>query len=50
MKIMWVIRPAEGGILQHLQQLSEGISDLEIVVVAPPPICGSGPENGGSCL
>lgn len=38
MKIMWVIRPAEGGILQHLQQLSEGISDFEIVVVAPPDL------------
>ncbi len=42
MKIMWVIRPAEGGILQHLQQLSEGISDLEIVVVAPPRSAGVG--------
>lgn len=35
---MWVVRPAEGGILQHLQQLSEGISDFEIVVVAPPDL------------
>jgi glycosyltransferase involved in cell wall biosynthesis len=35
MKIVWVVRPAEGGILQHLQQLLRGIPDLEIVVVAP---------------
>ena len=35
MKIIWVVRPAEGGILQHLQQLLTGIPDLEIVVVAP---------------
>lgn len=35
MKIMWVVRPAEGGISQHLKQLSAGISDLEIVVAAP---------------
>lgn len=38
MKILWVIRPAEGGILHHLKQLSQGISDLEIVVVAPPDL------------
>ncbi|NMA61925.1 MAG: glycosyltransferase family 4 protein [Firmicutes bacterium] len=38
MKIVWVIRPAEGGILQHLQQLSQGIPDFEIVVVAPPTL------------
>lgn len=35
---MWVVRPAEGGILQHLQQLSVGIPDLEIVVAAPPDL------------
>lgn len=38
MKIVWVIRPAEGGILQHLQQLSLGIPDFDIVVVAPPSL------------
>src|SRR5690554_5236700 len=38
MKIIWVVRPAEGGILQHLQQLLKGISDLDIVVVAPPDL------------
>ncbi len=35
MKILWVVRPAEGGILQHLGRLLQGIHDLEIVVVAP---------------
>ena len=35
MKIIWVVRPAEGGILHHLKQLLNGIPDLEIVVVAP---------------
>lgn len=35
MKILWVVRPAEGGILQHLQQLSQGIADLEILIAAP---------------
>lgn len=35
MKIMWVVRPAEGGIIQHLQQLLAGIPDFEIVVAAP---------------
>lgn len=35
MKIMWVVRPAEGGILQHLKLLLAGIPDLEIVVLAP---------------
>ena len=38
MKIVWVIRPAEGGILQHLQQLSLGIPEFEIVVVGPPAL------------
>ncbi|HKM43223.1 MAG TPA: glycosyltransferase family 4 protein [Limnochordia bacterium] len=38
MKIVWVVRPAEGGILQHLQRLLQGIPDLEIVVVAPPDL------------
>ncbi|NMB20386.1 MAG: glycosyltransferase family 4 protein [Firmicutes bacterium] len=38
MKIVWVVRPAEGGILQHLEQLLKGIPDLEIVVVAPPDL------------
>jgi len=38
MKIMWVVRPAEGGIVQHLQQLLRGIPDLDIVVVAPPDV------------
>ncbi|NLL49140.1 MAG: glycosyltransferase, partial [Firmicutes bacterium] len=38
MKIVWVVRPAEGGILQHLEQLLQGIGDLEIVVVAPPSL------------
>ena len=36
MKVVWVVRPAEGGLLQHVQQLSEGMSEFEIVVVAPP--------------
>lgn len=35
MKILWVVRPAQGGIVQHLQQLSKGIDDFEIVVAAP---------------
>ncbi len=35
MKIIWVVRPAEGGMVQHLQQLSTGIRDLEIVIVGP---------------
>lgn len=38
MKILWVVRPAEGGILQHLQQLSEGIPDLDILIAAPPTL------------
>ena len=38
MKIIWVVRPAEGGILQHLQQLLKGIPDLDIVVVGPPDL------------
>lgn len=38
MKIVWVIRPAEGGILRHLQQLLEGIPDFEIVLVGPPAL------------
>lgn len=36
MKVMWVVRPAEGGLVQHLQQLLAGLSDWEIVVAAPP--------------
>lgn len=35
MKILWVVRPAEGGILQHLKQLSTGISEWPITVAAP---------------
>lgn len=35
MKILWVVRPAQGGILQHLQSLLRGIPDLDIVLVAP---------------
>lgn len=35
MKIVWVVRPAEGGILQHLQQLLMGIPDFEFVLVGP---------------
>lgn len=38
MKIVWVVRRAEGGILQHLRHLSEGIPDFEIVLVAPPSL------------
>jgi len=38
MKVVWVVRPAEGGLLQHVQQLSEGMSEFEIVVVAPPEL------------
>lgn len=36
MKIIWVVRPAEGGILQHLSQLLKGIPDLDIIVAGPP--------------
>ncbi|HHY10318.1 MAG TPA: glycosyltransferase family 4 protein [Firmicutes bacterium] len=35
MKIVLVVRPAEGGILQHLQQLLAGIPDFEFVLVGP---------------
>lgn len=35
MKIIWVVRPAEGGILQHLSQLLKGIPDLDIIVAGP---------------
>lgn len=38
MKVIWVVRPSEGGIIQHLQHLSTGIQDLEIVIVAPPAL------------
>src|SRR5690554_2346470 len=38
MKVVWVVRPAEGGLLQHVQQLSEGMSEFEIVVVGPPEL------------
>ena len=35
MKVVWVVRPAEGGIMHHLRQLSAGLQDWEIVVAAP---------------
>ncbi|NLL42565.1 MAG: glycosyltransferase family 4 protein [Firmicutes bacterium] len=35
MRIIWVVRPAEGGIVQHLKRLLKGIPDFDIVVVAP---------------
>ena len=35
MKVVWVVRPAEGGILHHLRQLLAGLPDWEITVVAP---------------
>ena len=38
MKVVWVIRLAQGGILQHLSQLLAGIGDYEIVIVAPPQL------------
>lgn len=36
MKVVWVVRPAEGGILHHLRQLLKGLDDWEITVAAPP--------------
>ncbi len=36
MKIIWVVRPAEGGILQHLSLLLKGIPDADIIVAGPP--------------
>ncbi|MGI6147925.1 MAG: glycosyltransferase family 4 protein [Limnochordia bacterium] len=35
MRIMWVIRPVEGGMLSHLSQLLEGMADQEILIAAP---------------
>lgn len=35
MRILWVIRPAEGGMLNHISQLLLGMPDLEIVIAAP---------------
>jgi glycosyltransferase involved in cell wall biosynthesis len=40
MKIIWVVRPAGGGIVQHLKQLLKGIPDFDIVVVALPDLQG----------
>ncbi|WP_461371628.1 glycosyltransferase family 4 protein [Candidatus Darwinibacter acetoxidans] len=40
MKVIWVVRPAEGGILHHLQQLLAGLDDWEIAVAAPPALKG----------
>ncbi|NLJ81111.1 MAG: glycosyltransferase family 4 protein [Firmicutes bacterium] len=41
MKIVWVVRPAEGGIVQHLQHLLDGIPDFEIVLAAPSSLLQS---------
>jgi glycosyltransferase involved in cell wall biosynthesis len=35
MRIMWVIRPAEGGMLSHISQLLVGLADQEILIAAP---------------
>ncbi|NLJ73495.1 MAG: glycosyltransferase family 4 protein [Firmicutes bacterium] len=35
MKVVWVVRLAQGGILKHLSQLLSGIGDHEIVIAAP---------------
>jgi glycosyltransferase involved in cell wall biosynthesis len=40
MKVVWVVRPAEGGILHHLRQLLVGLQDWEIAVAAPPELKG----------
>lgn len=35
MKIMWIIREAQGGMLSHLSQLLAGMADHDLVIVAP---------------
>lgn len=45
MKILWVVRQAEGGILGHLSQLLEGMSDHEILIAAPAALKGWAGEH-----